>query len=156
MEDKNVIISHEEKAKFARGVHDGILYIVDYDPTWPKKAEEVMKELAIIFHDAVLIKHVGSTSIVGMPAKPVLDIMVAIPDMDAISNYQDAIETMGLKPYGTLGPELCAFYKEDPVTGHSIIHVHVCKSGSKAQSFLADLSDYCNAMPEARDAYALL
>ena len=56
--------------------------IVDYDPRWPARFEEERRRLGPLLPGAE-IHHIGSTAIPGMPAKPVIDIMALVGDLDA-------------------------------------------------------------------------
>ena len=52
--------------------------VVDYDPTWPLKfRQEAQKIRAILKDNCAAIYHIGSTSVPGLAAKPVIDIMPA-------------------------------------------------------------------------------
>ena len=53
--------------------------IVDYNPQWPKLFEnEKQRILNVIGHFVVRIEHIGSTAVIGLSAKPIIDITVAI------------------------------------------------------------------------------
>jgi GrpB-like predicted nucleotidyltransferase (UPF0157 family) len=55
--------------------------LVDYDPDWPTQARAIMDRLAQLLElRAIRIDHVGSTSVVGLPAKPIIDIDVTVAD----------------------------------------------------------------------------
>ena len=76
--------------------------VVPYDGQWPTQFEAVKAALAAIFGDlAVDIQHVGSTSIVGMWAKPILDIIVLVTDIAAVDGLTDRMEMAGYFPEGS-------------------------------------------------------
>ncbi|MDC1143131.1 GrpB family protein [Planctomycetota bacterium] len=55
--------------------------IVEYDPSWPSKFDELKTELlGVVGRWNPAIEHVGSTSVSGLAAKPIIDIMVGVPD----------------------------------------------------------------------------
>ncbi len=55
--------------------------IVDYDPNWPKKFELHAGRLTgALGRSALLIEHIGSTSVPGLAAKPIVDIVVVVAD----------------------------------------------------------------------------
>ncbi|MEM2929553.1 MAG: GrpB family protein [Thermoproteota archaeon] len=57
----------------------GPVVIVDYDPQWPLLYEEEKKNiLAVIGHKVLAIEHVGSTAVLGLGAKPIIDIMAYV------------------------------------------------------------------------------
>lgn len=70
--------------------------IVDYDPAWPARFERRAAELREILGErARLIEHIGSTSVPGLAAKPVIDIVVGIDDPDDEEAYLPDLERAG-------------------------------------------------------------
>jgi GrpB-like predicted nucleotidyltransferase (UPF0157 family) len=60
---------------------DGPIHLAEYDPAWPGLYEREAARIRSILGDRVLrLEHVGSTSIPGLAAKPVIDIVLAVPD----------------------------------------------------------------------------
>jgi GrpB-like predicted nucleotidyltransferase (UPF0157 family) len=64
---------------------DNSISVVDYDPEWVKKFESERYFLYSLISDYIegSIEHVGSTAIVGMVAKPIIDIMVGVKSLDS-------------------------------------------------------------------------
>src|SRR5262249_41822772 len=59
----------------------GPIVLVDYDPEWPALYErEAAKIRAALGETALLIEHAGSTSVPGLAAKPIIDIVLVVPD----------------------------------------------------------------------------
>ncbi len=56
--------------------------IVDSDPTWPDRFEAERTRITTALPDVRGIEHIGSTSVPGLPAKPVIDIVVVVDDID--------------------------------------------------------------------------
>lgn len=70
--------------------------IVEYDAAWPKKFETHARVIAGALGRAALrIEHVGSTSVPGLAAKPVIDILVVVPDSADESAYLPRLEAAG-------------------------------------------------------------
>lgn len=68
--------------------HNGAVLIVDYDPEWPRQfAVEAAKIRAALGTRALLLEHVGSTSVPGLAAKPILDILLVVADSADESLY---------------------------------------------------------------------
>ena len=78
------------------GVEKRAVRIVDYDPDWPKKFEAHARVIAdALGGRAQRIEHVGSTSVPGLAAKHVIDILVVVPDSAAESAYLPGLEAAG-------------------------------------------------------------
>lgn len=70
--------------------------VVPYDPLWPEEFARVRAELATVLADRVLsIDHVGSTSVPGLPAKPIIDISVAVPALNESLSLVPALQELG-------------------------------------------------------------
>lgn len=74
----------------------GPIRIVDYDPAWPVAFErEAGKIRSALGARALRIEHTGSTSVPGLPAKPIIDIVVMVADSAAEPEYVPALEKAG-------------------------------------------------------------
>jgi GrpB-like predicted nucleotidyltransferase (UPF0157 family) len=74
----------------------GPIEIVDYDPAWPALYELEATRIRSALADRVkLIAHVGSTSVPGLPAKPLIDIVLEVPDSSDEGAYVPMLEAEG-------------------------------------------------------------
>jgi GrpB-like predicted nucleotidyltransferase (UPF0157 family) len=70
--------------------------IVEYDPEWPNKFERHAKTITEAIGGSILrIEHIGSTSVPGLAAKPIIDILVVLPDSANESAYLPRLEAAG-------------------------------------------------------------
>lgn len=70
--------------------------IHDYDTNWPKKFETHARIIAGALGDSALrIEHIGSTSVPGLGAKPIIDILVVVHDSTDESTYLPQLEAVG-------------------------------------------------------------
>ncbi len=111
------------------GVEKREIRIVDYDTDWPRKFEMHAKIIADALGGAALrIEHIGSTSVPGLAAKAVIDILVVVTDSADESIY--------------LGPLQCAGYvlrvREPDWNEHRMfrtsekdVHVHIYSAGCR-------------------------
>jgi GrpB-like predicted nucleotidyltransferase (UPF0157 family) len=83
-------------AVLVRGLRPTRITLSDYDPAWPARFEARATELRAILGDrARLVEHIGSTSVPGLIAKPVIDIVVGINDPDDEPAYLPDLEAAG-------------------------------------------------------------
>ena len=77
-------------------VHGGPIHLADYDPAWPELfAREARRIEAALGERALRIEHVGSTSVPGLSAKPIIDIVLVVPDSADELNYVPKMEEAG-------------------------------------------------------------
>lgn len=70
--------------------------LLDYDRDWPRKFETHARVIADALRDfALRIEHIGSTSVPGLAAKPIIDILVVVPDSGDESAYLSRLEAAG-------------------------------------------------------------
>jgi GrpB-like predicted nucleotidyltransferase (UPF0157 family) len=70
--------------------------VVEYDPRWPARFESVTRAIRAVLGDAALaVEHVGSTSVPGLAAKPVLDVDITVSDPADEATYVPALQRAG-------------------------------------------------------------
>lgn len=76
--------------------HDAPVTLVDYDPEWPRLfAREEARIRAALGDDVVALEHVGSTSVPGLAAKPIIDILLVVADTADEPAYVPRLEAAG-------------------------------------------------------------
>lgn len=76
--------------------HEGRTFLADYDPDWTRLFEREAHRIRQVLGDTVvLVEHVGSTSVPGLPAKPVIYILLAVPDSSAEATYAPTLGAAG-------------------------------------------------------------
>lgn len=70
--------------------------VIAYDPAWPTVFETIVKLVRVALGDAVLgLDHVGSTSVPGLAAKPVIDLVLTVADSTNEASYVPALTAAG-------------------------------------------------------------
>jgi 16S rRNA processing protein RimM len=131
--------------------------VVDYDPEWPRMFEVEAARLREGLGDlAVRIDHVGSTSVPGLAAKPIVDIQVSVPDIQDLDGYRRPLEALGYE-YG-YDPD----FLEYPFFGWPAraqprrFNLHVCETGTEWEARHLRFRDLLRTDPAAREEYAAL
>lgn len=133
---------------------EGIV-VVAYDPAWVGLFGEVGRRLRGELGDVgVRIDHVGSTAVVGLDAKPVIDVQVSVASLKPLAAYRGPIERAGFV-YRAGNPELTKRYFRE-VPGERRTHVHVRRAGSFSEQFTLLFRDFLRTHPERAQAYAEL
>jgi GrpB-like predicted nucleotidyltransferase (UPF0157 family) len=74
----------------------GRIEIRDYDPEWPRLyAREAERIRGVLGERVLRVEHAGSTSVPGLPAKPVIDIVLEVPDSSDEASYAGDLEAAG-------------------------------------------------------------
>ncbi|WP_312099803.1 GrpB family protein, partial [Corynebacterium dentalis] len=126
--------------------------VVAYSPEWAEQYEAIADELAAALHGIAIdaIEHVGSTSVPGLPAKPILDIDVIV-QREAMATAKAALERAGYVHCGDLGVtdrEAFTAPNENPPR-----NVYLCVANTlHVRNHLA-VRDALRAHPDLRDRY---
>ncbi len=136
-----------------------MVLIVPYDPTWPAAFETLRASLLETFAGAedlrVRVEHVGSTSVPGLLAKPIIDIDVVVASEDGVARAIGALGRAGYEHQGDLGiPGREAF--RAPSDGGPARHLYVVVDGNRPYRDHVDLRDYLRTHPAEAREYATL
>jgi GrpB-like predicted nucleotidyltransferase (UPF0157 family)/protein associated with RNAse G/E len=136
------------------GLARGTVALQPYRDEWPLlfQTEAALLQVAIGAH-VLEIQHVGSTSIPGIPAKPILDIGVAVENFEAAVVCIQPLEALGYRYRGEAGiPRRHYFVKGDPTTHH--LHMNEISSADWQQQIA--FREYLRRYPETALANAQL
>jgi GrpB-like predicted nucleotidyltransferase (UPF0157 family) len=131
------------------------IVVVDYDVGWPAVFEQLRSHIwPAVRGFAATIEHVGSTSVPGLAAKPIIDISVVVPIEADVPAGIKALATLGYVHRGNLGVDgREAFTAPGSSPAH---HLYLCPSGSPALANHLALRDYLRAHPEVALDYGEL
>lgn len=126
--------------------------VVDYDPSWPSDYALIRDHLKTALPPGVWTKHVGSTAVPGLAAKPVIDVDVVVDDDHRVQEVVEAIETLGYERRGDLG--IAGREAFTVLPGLPYHHLYVVVDGSPAYHDHVDLRDHLRSHPYAAERYA--
>lgn len=129
--------------------------IVEYDPGWPEAFMRLREHaLGILDGLVVAVEHVGSTSVPGLPAKPIIDIdAVLAPEAD-MKEAIGRLATAGYAPLGDLGiAGREAFLAPAALPPH---HLYLCRAGGRELSRHLLFREYLRGHPATSKEYAHL
>lgn len=131
-----------------------IVEIRPYNPDWPQMYAAYATAVTPIFgQNLIAAYHIGSTAVVGLPAKPTIDMMIivnSIAKVDQLGDKMAALGYSGKGEYGITGRR----YFQKVEEAHHLAHVHVYELGNPEIERHLQFRDYLRAHPAARDAYA--
>lgn len=131
------------------------IVVLEYDPRWPLFFEQIRALLWPAVQDvATAIEHVGSTSVPGLAAKPIIDIDIIIPPHQDLQPMITKLEPLGYTHLGTLGiAGRDAFRQKNDLPKHNL---YVCPADSVGVRNHLAVRDYLRTHPEAVQAYSEL
>ncbi len=132
------------------------VYVVPYDPAWPRRFEEERELLARALAPwiAGTIEHIGSTAVPGLPAKPVIDIMAAVRDLPSSLDAREALAPLGYVHFPYRADVMHWFCKPSPA--RRTHHLHLVPSESPLWAERVVFRDHLRTSAAARAEYAAL
>ena len=128
--------------------------VLPYDEQWKHDFLQIKAELAIALGQlAIEIEHVGSTSVQGLSAKPIIDIDVVIKDYSGLENAILALEKIGYQHEGNLGIAGREAFKYDGKEHLRKHHLYVCPEDSRELKRHIAFRDYLQTHPDAVREY---
>ena len=124
------------------------IVIVDHDPAWASRYErERARIVAALDERAIAVEHIGSTSVPGLAAKPIIDIDLSVADLEDEDAYVPDLEAAGY-----------VLRVREP--GHRMfrtpeldVHLHVCETGSDWERRHLVFRDWLRSHPDDRQRY---
>ena len=124
--------------------------ICDYDPAWPARFE------AARFAISIAVEHIGSTSVPGLAAKPIIDVMPSLRRFEDGHACVAPLEALGYVYRGEYGIPGRHYFVSSNSQGRRDQHVHMLVIGSDPWTRHLLFRDYLRAHPAAALEYAAL
>jgi len=131
--------------------------LVDYDPDWSSRFNEIATNIAPLFGDNLIsIEHVGSTAVPGMIAKPTIDVSVAVKDLTTVVSLYEAMKQLGFISLGDF------IQQDEPeeyfvLNGNSVddrlANVHVMQIGNPEIEEMITVRDFLRSNKDAARDY---
>lgn len=143
----------------------GIVELAEYNSNWKKEYEKEEKLLKEVLGDRIIeIHHIGSTSIEGLKAKPVIDIIVVINRLDEINEIEEMLKPYDYENRGQQGVPDRYFFAKGPEDERSH-YIHFVEPNSKTyynqiyfKKYLIEhpeyIKKYCDLKQELAEKYA--
>jgi GrpB-like predicted nucleotidyltransferase (UPF0157 family) len=125
--------------------------IVAYNPRWPVLYAEERARVAAQLADMVAsIEHIGSTSVPGLSAKPIIDLLVTVTRLGPVDPYIERLGSLGYTFFPVLGnADRYAFGKGSPHTHH----IHIVEHGGEEHIRPLTFRDYLRTHVETARQY---
>ncbi|NLG23907.1 MAG: GrpB family protein [Clostridiales bacterium] len=127
--------------------------VAPYGDHWPAAFRRIAARLRPAVPGALAVEHVGSTSVPGLCAKPIIDIDLVIPSADRFDGARRALEAIGYRHEGDRGIAGREAFKYGALPGLMAHHLYVCAADSAELKRHIVFRDYLRAHPRDAAAY---
>jgi GrpB-like predicted nucleotidyltransferase (UPF0157 family) len=129
----------------------GRIQMDEYNTEWPHLFEREASRIRAVLGDQVLqIEHVGSTSVPGLAAKPLIDILLVVPDSTDEASYVPALEAAGY----TLRVREPDWFEHRLFKGPDTnVNVHTFSAGCSESERMLLFRDWLRSHPADRERY---
>jgi GrpB-like predicted nucleotidyltransferase (UPF0157 family) len=127
----------------------------EYNPQWKETFKEVSGKVKKALGDiAIEVEHIGSTSVEGMVAKPQIDILVIVKDLDVVATKYQEMITEGFAHHG-IGyvNEDDDYFSLNTQEGKRVASIHILEEGNAKINYYLIFRDYLRTHPSERDLY---
>lgn len=127
----------------------------EYDPSWPELAASACAEVQTALPGMILeVEHIGSTSVPGLAAKPIIDIMASTFSLEQVESREAALTVLGFERFETGMPNRL-FYRR-PITPPRTHHLHIVPVETWDTQNERILREHLLAHPDAVQRYGAL
>lgn len=131
--------------------------VVAHDPTWRNTFEAESKSVgAALGENVVAIHHIGSTAIPNIYAKPVIDILVEVRNINEVEKRTSAMESIGYEAMGEYGIPNRRYFRKNNQKGIRTHQIHIFEIGSAQIARHLSFRDYMIAHTEEAQKYSEL
>ncbi|RLQ90822.1 GrpB family protein [Planomicrobium sp. Y74] len=129
--------------------------VTDYQPEWKLLFQQAAKQIKEIFgEECIEIHHIGSTSVEGLAAKPIIDIMPVVRKIESVDGLIVEMEKLGYESKGENGlPGRSYFQRGGDERTH---HVHIYAVGNPEIDRHLAFRDYLRENPQEAEEYDML
>lgn len=131
-----------------------IVLVVPYDENWPARYEaEANRIRDAVGEVLVKVHHIGSTSIPGLRAKPIVDILLEVSGLAELDARSHRLESLGYEAKGEFGIQGRRYFRRDNELGVRIYHVHAFEAESQQADRHLAFRDYLISHPQVARTY---
>ncbi|MCQ6563317.1 GrpB family protein [Paenibacillus mendelii] len=145
--------------------------VTEYNDNWNQRFREESQKMKEIFDDELIeIHHIGSTSVPGLKAKPIIDIMPVVKDIEKIDSFNEQMIELGYECMGELGMIGRRYFRKggdnrthqvhvfqadnkDDLTRHLAVRDYLRAHSNEAKQYGNLKEDLANQYPKDIEAY---
>lgn len=139
----------------AEWTEDMTIFVVPYSPDWVKAFEQEAKVICRALPDVpIVLHHIGSTAIPGILAKPIIDMLGVVDDLEALDQRSVGMGDLGYEVMGPFGIEGRRYFRRFDATGCRTHQLHAFSRGSPHIERHLAFRDYLRSNPLKAATYS--
>ncbi len=139
------------------GLKHHTVKLVAHDPAWAALGEELCRAVREACGDLIVdVQHVGSTAVAGLPAKPVIDIVVAVRTREAIPELSARLARIGYLDRGDRGDTGGYLFIAESAPDVRTVHLHAVEIRDRQWRNYLRFRDLLRSRQDVRERYAEL
>lgn len=129
--------------------------VLPHDPAWARAFRNEARRIGAVLDAPLKLLHIGSTSVPGLAAKPIIDMLGVTPDLARIAKADPIFIALGYEPRGAFGIPGRLYYRRT-AWGTRTHHLHIFQEGSDHIRRHLAFRDYLRTHAGDRAAYGAL
>lgn len=131
--------------------------VVPHDPEWAVLFAAEAQQIASAMGDTrIRLHHIGSTAIANILAKPIIDLLGVVEDIDNLDARSDRLQSLGYEAMGAFGITGRRYFRKANAHGQRTHHLHVFARGSHHIERHIAFRDYLRAHPAVAAEYSAI
>jgi len=134
-----------------------VLALEPHQNSWAQDFETEATQVRDALGSALTeLHHIGSTAVLGIVAKPIIDMLAEVTSLAALEERSPQIQALGYQVMGEFGIPGRRYFRKDDASGKRTHQIHAFAQGSPHLTRHLAFRDYLRAHPEVAQAYSLL
>ncbi|GGL62352.1 hypothetical protein GCM10007968_27920 [Sporolactobacillus putidus] len=133
------------------------IVVIPFQDEWKQAYEREAGRLSHVLSPVIAaIHHIGSTAIPGVAAKPTIDILAEVSDLNEVDKKNEPMSKIGYEAFGEYGIKGRRYFCKTDAEGSHLVHVHVFAAGTEEVIRHLAFRDYLATHKEDADFYSAL
>jgi GrpB-like predicted nucleotidyltransferase (UPF0157 family) len=122
--------------------------VVPFDPRWADAFAQAQREVTLVLSSNLLqLHHIGSTAIPGIYAKPIIDMLAVVSDLEELDAQSPMMKAIGFEPMGEFGIPTRRYFRRNDSDGTRTHQIHAFQIGSPHITRHLAFRDFLRAQP---------
>lgn len=133
------------------------IFVAEHNPAWANKFEKEARSIReALSQFEIDLHHIGSTAVPGILAKPIVDIMGVVKQVEAMDTHAPQMQALGYEAMGEFGIVGRRYYRKIDASAERTHHFHVFGTGSPDIERHLAFRDYLINHPDVAATYSAL